>query len=82
MSEIKDMVMPMLQSIHTEQRAMRARVDGISENVAEIKDDVDAIKGYMTYQMGLTTQQQSNLDDIRKDINDLKRRMAVLETRS
>jgi chromosome segregation ATPase len=82
MSEISDMVVPMLQSIQTEQRALRARVDGIAENVAEMKDELDAIKGYMTYQMGLTTQHQSNIDDIRKEIADLKRRMAELEGRS
>jgi chromosome segregation ATPase len=81
MSEIKDMVLPMLQSIQTEQRALRARVDGIAENVAETKDDVEAIKGYITYQMGLTSQNQSNIEDIKKDISDLKRRIAELEQR-
>jgi len=80
-SEIKDMVMPMLKSIQTEQRAMRARVDGIAENMAEIKDDLDVIKGYTTFHMGLTTQNQSDIADLRKDLADLKKRIAVLEGR-
>jgi flagellar motility protein MotE (MotC chaperone) len=81
MSEIKDMVMPMLQSIQTEQRAMRARVDGIAENVAEIKDELETIKGFTTFHMGLTTQNQSEIADLRKDMADLKKRMAALEGR-
>ncbi len=81
MSEIKDMVMPMLKSIQSEQRAMRARVDGIAENVAESKDDLDTIKGYITYHMGLTTQNQSDISDLRKDVSDLKKRIAALEGR-
>jgi polyhydroxyalkanoate synthesis regulator phasin len=81
MSEIKDMVMPMLKSIQTEQRATRARVDGIAENVAEAKHDLDTIKGYITYHMGLTTQNQSDIADLRKDVSDLKKRMATLEGR-
>ena len=82
MSEIRDMVVPLLQNIQAEQKALRARVDGIAENVVELKDEFDTIKGYITYQMGLTSQQQVQIEDIRKDIADLKRRMAAVETRS
>jgi polyhydroxyalkanoate synthesis regulator phasin len=81
MSEIRDMVIPMLQSIQTEQRAMRARVDGIAEHVAEMKDDVETIRGFTTFHMGLTTQNQSEIADLRKDLADIKKRMAALEGR-
>jgi archaellum component FlaC len=86
MSEIKDMVIPMLQKLQQDVSAGFKRVDGkvtnIAENIAEMKDELDAIKGYVTFQMGLTSQQQSNIDDLRKDIADLKRRISALEGRS
>jgi hypothetical protein len=85
-SEIKDMVVPLLQKLQQDVAAGFKRVDAkvtnIAENVAEVKDDAEAIKGYVTYQMGLTSQQQSHIEDIRKEIADLKSRMAALEARS
>jgi polyhydroxyalkanoate synthesis regulator phasin len=82
MNEIKDMVVPMLQGIQTELKVLRARADTNAEDMAEVKDDLDVMKGYITYHMGLTSQNQSDITDLRKDVTELKRRMAALEGRS
>jgi chromosome segregation ATPase len=85
MSEIKDMVMPMLQKMQqdmaTNFKRLDARTATNAEDMAEVKDDLDTIKGYITYHMGLTTQNQSDIADLRKDVSDLKKRMAMLEGR-
>ncbi|MGL5114925.1 MAG: hypothetical protein ACRC7C_06325 [Beijerinckiaceae bacterium] len=86
MSEIKDIVMPMLQKMQLDMATNFRRIDGkitnISENVAEMKDELDTIKGYITFSMGLTTQHQSAIADFRKEMADMKRRLAELESRS
>jgi hypothetical protein len=86
MSEIKDMVVPMLQKLQqdmaTNFKWIDAKVTSISETVLETKEEVEAVKGYITYQMGLTSQHQTLIDAMRKEMADLKRRVSALESRS
>ena len=75
MSEVTDLIMPVLQKLQQEMVGLRAKVDDIAERQLEQGETLDDMKRYMTFHMGVTMQHSS-------DIADIKTRMTAIETRS
>jgi hypothetical protein len=72
MSEVTDLVLPILQRMQSEMSGLRAKVDDIAERQLEQGEMLEEMKGYMTFHMGITMQHMSDLADIKK-------RLTVLE---
>lgn len=75
MSEVTDLVMPVLQKIQQELSSLRGKVDDIAERQVEQGETLDDLKRYVTFHMGITMQHAS-------DISDIKTRLAAIEARS
>ena len=75
MSEVTDLVMPVLQKIQQEMSSLRSKVDDIAERQLEQGEALDDLKRYVTFHMGITMQHAS-------DISDIKAKFIKIETRS
>lgn len=82
MSEVKDIVLPILQKMQTDMGALRGKVDGISENVLDVKEKLGSVEGLMTWHLGLTSEGRHAIEELQKSLKALEQRVARLETRS
>ena len=82
MADNRDLVLPILQKMQADMTALRAKVDDIAEGVTAARDEIGDLKTFVTFHVGRTTETESIVDSLRKDLADLKRRVAVLESRS
>jgi hypothetical protein len=83
MSEIKDMVMPLLQKMQTEAaefwRETKSVLGDHSARLNELNEKFDNLSGYITYQMGMTARNGVDIEDVRKQLKDLSTRVSALE---
>jgi outer membrane murein-binding lipoprotein Lpp len=89
MAEPKDAVMPVLRKIQDElaairkdNKAMRSRVDGISDAIGDLNDKFDDLDVRMTYHLGLTSQHKHDFKTINAKIKSLASRVSTLESKS
>ncbi|MBV8564452.1 MAG: hypothetical protein JO273_03240 [Methylobacteriaceae bacterium] len=75
MSEINDLVLPVLKKIQSD-------LSEVKIDLGEVKQKLDTVEGYVTYHMGITFQHKADLEAMQRDIADLKKRLAVVEMRS
>jgi hypothetical protein len=79
MSEIKDMVMPLLQKMQMDMSGVRATLLDHSAKLNELNEKFDNLSGYITYQMGMTARNGVDIEDIQKQLKDLSTRVSALE---
>jgi hypothetical protein len=79
-SEIKDLVLPVLQSI-------QVRLSNVERDVAEIRrvqaqhtEKFEELEIYTAYETGLGTQNKADLQAIKKTIKAMEERLGKLET--
>jgi hypothetical protein len=76
MSEVTDLVLPILQKIQKDlsdtRTGLEAKINDIAERQLEQREMLEEMKGFMTFHMGITMQHMS-------DIADIKKRVTVLE---
>ncbi|MDR3373448.1 MAG: hypothetical protein P4L98_06945 [Ancalomicrobiaceae bacterium] len=76
MSEVVDLVMPVLQKMQQDisdmRRGLEAKINDIAERQVEQGETLDEMKRYMTFHMGITLQHSA-------DIADIKGRLVSLE---
>jgi len=65
MPEPIDAIMPILQRIQADISAIRGRLDDMGEQLLANTSKLEAIEGYMTYHMGLTSRQGWTLNTSR-----------------
>jgi FtsZ-binding cell division protein ZapB len=93
MTEPKDAVLPILQKIQqdvgegfrksdVEFKRLDAKLNDVAETVTEIQQDISEIRRENLMHLGLTTRHRMAYDDLRVEIDDLKSRLATLESRS
>jgi GTP cyclohydrolase III len=72
MAEPNDAVLRILQKIQATQSEHSAKLN-------ELGEKFDGLSGYITYQMGVTTRNGVDIEDIQKQIKDLSQRVTALE---
>jgi predicted nuclease with TOPRIM domain len=80
MSEVTDLVMPVLQKIGAEQSSMKSMLADHSAKLNEVGETLEALSGYNTCQMGLTSRNQSDIKELQGQVKELTKRVSVLET--
>jgi hypothetical protein len=79
-------VLPILQKIQKDiadfRRSSEAKANDMAENIIEMKDDVAQIKRDTLMHLGLTTKYRVEFEELRGEVDDLKARVAALESRS
>jgi phage shock protein A len=79
---VEDMIIPMLREMRAELGALRGKVDDIAETVVATREELADLKAFVTFHVGRTTETEAIVDGLRKDVADLKRPIATLESRS
>jgi hypothetical protein len=84
MPEPTDAVLPILQRIQSDlsdaRRSLEAKINNVAEMTLHNSEKLEAIEGYVTYQMGMTTQNQADVEALKKEIMGIKKRLDALES--
>lgn len=82
----EDLIIPTLREMRAETKAelaaLRAKVDDIAETVVAAREELADLTTCVTFHVGRTTETESMVDMLRKDVADPKRRVAAIESRS
>ncbi len=73
MSEVTDLIMPVLRKIQSDVSDLRAEMTEMRGDVRGIFERMDAFEGYFTYTMGLTSRNSADIETIREEIKEMKR---------
>ena len=83
MSEVTDLVMPVLQKIQQDMQDMRrgveGRISGLSDKMDGLASRMDAFEGYFTYTMGLTSRNTADIEVVREEMKELRRQFAAVD---
>jgi methyl-accepting chemotaxis protein len=79
MSEITDVVVPILQRIQAELSELKRKVEGMETLVEAMSDRMDKIESYVTYSLGLISQNKADLDRQGRSLLEIARRVEALE---
>jgi hypothetical protein len=85
MPEPTDMIAPMLQRIQADiaetRRDLGRQVEEVKQTLSQHGEKLDAIEGYVTYGLGLTSRNISDIKTLKAEVAALKERMDALEQR-
>jgi polyhydroxyalkanoate synthesis regulator phasin len=79
MSDVDNLVLPILQKLQQDMSGVRASLLEVKEAVFNNGEKLDTIESYMTYHMGITLQHKADMEIIHDEISNLKKRVAELE---
>ncbi len=71
----------MPEPIEADISAIRGRLDDMSDHLLANTSKLEAIEGYMTYHMGPTTRQASDIEHSQSELKAVQARMTGVETR-
>ncbi|MEX0852535.1 MAG: hypothetical protein WD036_04525 [Bauldia sp.] len=74
MVEPTDAVMPILKRIQSD-------VADVKRSQGEHGEKLDAIEGYLTYSLGITQRHVADIESLKEQIAEVRRRIAALEKR-
>lgn len=79
MPETIDVIVPILQGIQSDLAALTRKLDRHGDILNQHSEKLDAIEGYLTYQLGITTRTMADVENLKSDIREMKKRVEVLE---
>jgi hypothetical protein len=79
MVEPTDAILPILQRIQADVADMKRDVDKINATLAQHGKKLDAIEGYLTYQLGISSRTIADVEALKNEILEIKKRVEVLE---
>jgi hypothetical protein len=79
MVEPIDAILPILQRILADVADMKREIDKINITLGQHGRKLDAIEGYLTYQLGISSRTIADVEALKSDILEIKRRVEVLE---
>ena len=79
MVEPTDVILPILQRIQTDVATLTREVVSLSRTVASHTWKLDAIEGYLTCQLGIGARTIADVEALKSDIREIKRRVEVIE---
>jgi hypothetical protein len=83
MAEPTDAIVPILQRIQTDvaetKRELARKIDGATAILAQHSEKLEAIEGYLTYQLGITGRTVADIEALKAEITAIKKRVDALE---
>lgn len=79
MAEPTDVIVPILQRIQGDVAEVRRDVAEVKRAQEEHGEKLDAIEGYLTYQLGITSRHDADVEALKEQIAEVKRRLKTLE---
>ena len=74
MSEVKDLVMPILKGI-------QAKLNTVAETTSKTEQKVEELEGLITFHLGLTTGHKHDIQSLKAKIAAVEKRLAAVEAR-
>jgi hypothetical protein len=74
-----DAILPILQCIQADVADTKRDVDKINVTLAQHGKKLDAIEGYLTYQLGISSRTIADVEALKNEILEIKKRVEVLE---
>ena len=81
MVEPTDVILPILPRIQTDIAALIRDLGSLSRTVDLHTEKLDAIEGYLTYQLGIGSRTIADVEALKTDIREIKKRVEVIEQR-
>jgi hypothetical protein len=81
MSEITDVVLPILQKIQADIAGLKSDVSDLKGDTQDSREILERMQGYVTFTVGLHGENRADIQGVLADIADLKSRLAILEAR-
>jgi ABC-type transporter Mla subunit MlaD len=82
MSEVTDIVVPILQRLQTDVGDLKRNSDKLEALVEAMADRLDKIESYVTYSLGLISQNKADLDRQGRSLLEVARRVETLEQKT
>jgi peptidoglycan hydrolase CwlO-like protein len=79
MSEITDLVMPILRRIQAEIGELKRDIGELKRKVDALENRMDKIESYITYSLGLISQNKADIDRQGRSLLEPARRVETLE---
>ena len=79
MVEPTDVIVPILQRIQADLATLVRKVDAQGDALNHQSGKLDAIEGYLTYQLGMTSRTVADVEALKGDILKIKKRMDAFE---
>jgi hypothetical protein len=79
MSEVTDIIVPILQRIQGDIGELKRKVDSLEAVVRAMSDRMDKIESYVTYSLGLISQNKADIDRHGRSLLEIARRVEALE---
>ena len=80
MAKASDAIIPILRKIQQDLPDLKRGQEKMDSRFDALNERMDVFEGYFTSTMGLTQQNKADIDLIRRDIGEIKRRLASIET--
>ncbi len=81
MSEITDVVLPILQRIQADVAGLKSDVSDLKSDTLDSREILERMQSYVTFTVGLHGENRADIQAIQADLADLKTRLAALEAR-
>ena len=79
MPEPTGAILPVLQRIQADIAALGRKIDAQGEILTEHTAKLDAIDGYLTYQLGTSSRTIADVEALKSEILKIKKRVEILE---
>ncbi|HEX8662457.1 MAG TPA: hypothetical protein VF744_00335 [Beijerinckiaceae bacterium] len=81
MSEVKDLVMPILQRMQADLADVKRDLTEVKRTQAEHTEKFEEIEIYLAYATGLASQNKADVQSVKSEIRTIKQRLEALEVR-
>ena len=81
MSEIKDLILPILQRMQGDLAELRPDMAGVRRTLGEHTQKFEELEIYTAYETGLGAQNKADLQAIKKTIKVMEERLSAIEAR-
>ncbi|MCJ2060849.1 hypothetical protein MKL09_30555 [Methylobacterium sp. J-048] len=80
MSEVTDLVLPVLQRMQSDLAEVRRDVAAIKSTLTGHTEKLEELEIYVAYETGLGTQTKADLQSIKRTIKAMEQRLSALES--
>jgi hypothetical protein len=82
MSEVTDIIVPMLQRLQTDVGDLKRTGDKLEVLIETMSNRLDNIESYVTYSPGLISQNKADVDRLGRSMLEVGRRVEALEQKT
>ncbi|WP_237154100.1 hypothetical protein [Oryzibacter oryziterrae] len=79
MSEVTDVIMPVLRNIQMEVAGLKREISGLTDKVGAHGQTLESIQHYITSAIGLHSENKVDIETLSEWKKDVERRLALLE---